>query len=486
MKREKKHLFGLNSEEKIIFKLNETEFELNNMPFELNYTYFEYSSDLFEFIIDEKIQDKILIEFIVGLTDENLKLYKQIDFEKSFGTLEIEPKKGIIIKIPEDFNDNLYDYSIIRPYPQFDSYLDIQIEYDNIKYEVPWDLDTKFNSLNSIIPLFKLNPYSFVLENSKDSNKSYFITMYNKNEYKSEKILIKKPKLFSELKLNTFNLLPSLKGEDLKYYYQIKIPKGDFNYSYIQSFPTEYLSISELSFTYPILFSYYKTSIENFLINKNKDFEYLNYYDTENLNYINIATNGNNPNRDNYFKIFETVEQIDKSNKIKIKFKSLSYNCPNNYKYILLINLDKEFKTSLLIPLIFGNEKLDKTKSQTKLIIDDDDGSKQLLEYEFKIDIKLKERNSMLIVPIFNQTNLIDDYLGRDQEIDFYFSNPKSKEKEKDIPWGIITIIIIIAIIFIIIIIIIIKVIISKIHKKDINIESVETNPLNQELNNYN
>ena len=128
-----------------------------------------------------------MIEFIVGFKDENLKLYKQIYFEKSFGTLEIEPKKGIIIKIPEDFNDNLYDYSIIHSYPQSDSYLDIQIEYDNIKYEVPWDLDTKFNSLNSIIPLFKLDSYSLVLDNSKDSNKSYFITMFNKNKYKSGK-----------------------------------------------------------------------------------------------------------------------------------------------------------------------------------------------------------------------------------------------------------------------------------------------------------
>ena len=349
--------YGIDSNDKIIFKLNDTEYKLNDKPLEINYTYKEYNSDLIEFIIDEKVKENILIEIIVGFIEEDLNFYKQIDFEKALGTIEIEENKGVIIKIPKDFNDTLYDYSIIfKKGIEFD----VQIIFDNFIYAVPSEINNEY--LFPIIPLFKLNPYSKISDYLNE-NKFFYITIYNKD--KKDKILIKKPKLFSQFELNTFNILPALNGENSKYYHQIKIPVKDDNYLYIQSLnETNYLSIqhSSILYTFSILYNVNKIDINDIpLIKNDNNFEFINYYDTEFEVYINIASS-----KDHSFKIKRLfielepeIKQIKDSNKINIKIKSLSYHFyPNQYQYIFITNLEHSFSLDLIVSFLCGKKSL--------------------------------------------------------------------------------------------------------------------------------
>ena len=48
----------------------------------------------------KKLKIKFLIELIIGFLDVDFKLYKQFEFENTFGELDFEEKNGVIIKIP--------------------------------------------------------------------------------------------------------------------------------------------------------------------------------------------------------------------------------------------------------------------------------------------------------------------------------------------------------------------------------------------------
>ena len=125
-------LFGSSNNTSIEFYLNEELKILNNTtPLELLYTYEYYNPNLINF--KNNIEEDFCIEIIVGFLEEDLKLYKQIDFTDSLGNIVLEPKEGYIIKIPEEFNQDLYDYSIIIQ----SSYINIQIYYDKIDFIVP-------------------------------------------------------------------------------------------------------------------------------------------------------------------------------------------------------------------------------------------------------------------------------------------------------------------------------------------------------------
>ena len=81
--------------------LDNKEHILTDVPFELNFTYNKYSPELFYFEIGDEIENLLVAEIIIGFLPEEInKIFKQVDFIDSFGTLDIEEEKGIIIKNP--------------------------------------------------------------------------------------------------------------------------------------------------------------------------------------------------------------------------------------------------------------------------------------------------------------------------------------------------------------------------------------------------
>ena len=431
---------------------------------------------MIEFIIDEKVKENILIEIFVGFIEEDLNFYKQIDFEKALGTIEIEENKGVIIKIPKDFNDTLYDYSIIfKKGREFD----VQIIFDNFIYAVPSEINNEY--LFPIIPLFKLNPYSKISD-SLNENKFFYITIYNKDN--KDKILIKKPKLFSQFELNKINILPALNGENSKYYHQIEIPENDDNYLYFQTTnKTSYLSISNSSINYVYNTPYtYNSFINDIPLIKNNKMKFINYYNTEFDVYINIASSKDYffKNQYEYIQLQPEIKQIKDSNKIKIKMNSLSYHFyPNQYKYVFITNLDISFNLNLILPFLYGKQKPDKSLKQTMITIEDD-GKNEILEKEIKLDIEVDESfsyNTMTITPVIKNYNLVDFYFGKSFYYDFIYQS-----KKKNWVVALVISLVVIALIIIGLIIYFIK------RKKNTsqnsieNIDNIENNALAQEL----
>ena len=201
----------------------ETKIILNNTtPIETKFN-FTKVYNFFGINIPENIINEVKIELIVGFIEDNLKSYKQIDFIDSLRYLNIEGKEGVIIKIPKDFNEDFYDYSIRIN----ESDLGVQISYDKMEFLAhPNKISKKYRQ---IIPLFSTNPYlSISNDKDLDNNKFFYISIYNFNTYRSKIIYIQKPNLFSKVKINAINKLPKLK--DNKYYYQIPFPKEEYNY----------------------------------------------------------------------------------------------------------------------------------------------------------------------------------------------------------------------------------------------------------------
>ena len=229
-------IYGLKNNETIDLIYDEEIYQLNNTPFELNYTYKENKNDLFYFKVGEEIE-VIAAEIIVGFLPENINIfYKQINYTESFGTFLLEEEKGLIIKVPRDLDEDLFDFSIIYPGRSdsniFSNNFDIQIAYDKIEFLSIFN----YNLANfpSVIPLFKINPYNEIKKySSLENNKYLYILIFNKyNSYESRYIYIKKPMPYSDVKLNKINILPQLSGNNNKYYYQIKIPEPEEGYNY--------------------------------------------------------------------------------------------------------------------------------------------------------------------------------------------------------------------------------------------------------------
>ena len=335
-------LLGVKENTSIMVFINDTNYTLNNSEsLEIEYTYKQKNESLIFFNIDENIENTMFIEVIVGFIKEDLDSYKQIDFYNSLGNIVLEKEKGIIIKIPEDLNKDLYDFSIIIPDEELniyeENYYDIQILYDKKefivpKYDIFYNLFPKCPPNIPLIPLFKTNPYLTLSEKDKESgDKFFYILIYNNYKNKMN-IYIKKPKLFSITQFNTINKLPQLKGEEEQYYYKIYFPDGDYN-SLLVQFTGNDFRFSLFKNSIQCIFEHTFKNFYNLPIEKtdkmNKN-TYINYYDVVSSDaYINFVPR-NEYIYDKYnpyttFPLNTTVKQIGDTNKLNIKLNSYSY-----------------------------------------------------------------------------------------------------------------------------------------------------------------
>ena len=266
-------LYGLRSNDNVelIFN-NGASYNLNNIPLKVDYKFEDNSQNGFYFK-SEKDQNEYLLlaEVIVGfLSEEYNNDFEVKDFKNTFGTNSIN-KKGIIIKIPKDFDQSLYDFSIILPRYLLSIY-DILISYEDFQFIAPLDKFevTSSGRISPIIPLFKVNPYEHISE--QDNNKYFYILIYllkgSNKEYS-----IKQAKIYTDiLKFNTINPLSKL---DKKYYHQLKIPKTDYNSLLIESiFTLDHikLTLSKDNIQFPIT-QWQNNYLYQFIINNdNKNY----------------------------------------------------------------------------------------------------------------------------------------------------------------------------------------------------------------------
>ena len=408
-------VYGLKPDESIELILGEKNYKLSTKPFELNFLY-EKISDKIYFKADENIKERINIEIIVGFLAQDLNSFQTIEFNDALGSLIIEQHKGNIIKIPKDFNKNLYDFSI--NIPEQKSLLDIQITYDKIEFAVPRSY-IRYDEIYPIIPLFNINPYTKIPSNSNSSDDKYFyITIYNGGEF-NKKIFIKKPKNVFESQLNQLNILPKLTEENKQFYHRIKIPKGDYHFLTIQpsknGIETNEISISKNNYFYGTVFHNYYLTL---FIDDGTQSSYINFYSTDDIGFINFI-----PRKDYFYKysspfeLINEIKQIERTNKYKINITSLSYQFyPNIFKYHLLINID-----SILDAYQIITEQKNVDLKKQKMIVLDDDGLKETIEYDVDLNIELSKDNKMIIVPIEKENNLIEtnykyyafSYLGK-------------------------------------------------------------------------
>ena len=427
------NVFGLRPNQSVNINFDNMIYEINESPLEINdYYYKDYSSEIFYFECVGVIDNLLMAEIIVGFLNEDLEeKFQVIDFTNSFGTLSINSSEGLIIRIPKNFNEDLYDFSILLLNTTNN---DIHISYDDLKYQVPKNKILYPNS--PIIPLFKTNPYDYIEE--KGENAFFYILIYNLN-YNARDIIIKKPKLYSDIKLNEINILPQTAEDEVKYYYQIEVPEFDSAFLLVQAiktFSTLKMTISKNSIHYPLTNNY-----EEFIHHFNIPIEdteksvYLNYFETDSFpGYINLVggnqinypslhlSDGLNPN----------IEQIEGKNRLKIKMDSLSYiHYQNKYKYYLLFNINE---TNLnLYSILTGKINVNSSDFQIMKIIEDD-GSKKILEFEFDINIDLKEdnyykinNNNILFVPVNIDKNLLELFFITKKDFKYINHNKNKK-----------------------------------------------------------
>ena len=67
------------------------------------------------------------------------------------------------------------------------------------------------------IQLFRVNPYNYIENNLLSNNKYFYILLYFDYEIDiPSKVFIRKPKIISDVKFNTFNNLPELVWNNMK------------------------------------------------------------------------------------------------------------------------------------------------------------------------------------------------------------------------------------------------------------------------------
>ncbi len=454
-------IFGLEPNKYIQFFFNNKIYNLTNKPFEMNFTYEEYSHNLFRFKKMEKDDDTIIVEINVGILPENInKTFKEIDFNDSFGTLNIDDGKNVIIKIPKNFTEDLFDSLIIFEESYYSKEVYIDISYDKIEFQTRW-------IANMMTPpslsLFKVNPYNYIkndLLDSESNNKNFYIILYG---IRNIEIYIRKPLIYLDTKFNTINYLPALAGNKNKYYYQIQCPKPDGNYSYLSIQTPRMISIrfalSKQNIKYPLFnrdsltYNYFHYFIIPIDKRQKNNLLYFNYYYTDNPGYINfIQTNDkidpykkSTPNGSIFVK---KIQQVIRKNELMIELDSLSYKYNKNIvKYYLFINFNlNNSELSVLYSIISGYGKPNETKNEFMAIIEDN-GLNKTISKKIGINTDLDDDDKKIfIIPIFNDTNLIlEDYISVSN---FYF---KYIPKEVNLLWYILIIIIIAILLYIII-----------------------------------
>ena len=395
-------IYGLEPEKsiKLIFNNNTYIYTMNNNSHEYNYKYEKNISDAFHFELDEEIENLLIAEIIVGILPNDIKkMFRQIDFEDILGNLTLQEKEGVVIKMPKNFTEEFYNFSIIFPgfnglFSGYSNLFYVDISYDKL------ELMAKFNkhleNISPVIPLFQINPYNYIKDNSLISEEKFFY-IYIINEYKYEQnIYIKKPKIYSDLEFNKLNILPQLDENNLLYYYQLKIPEPqNNNYILVQSkrggFPQK-MSYSKNYIPYPFLDDdiYFYFNIPYDKRDKSSDV-YLNYYDVqETPGYINFLEVKENIYKD-YSPIKKsnlTVVQLKGKNKLRVKLNSLSYSLlPNHVKYYFITNMEDNFE--VMFSMVSGHQKPDKNKFEFLTVIEDD-GANEIFQTDIKIDINLK------------------------------------------------------------------------------------------------
>ena len=481
-------IYGIEPEKsiKLILNNNVYIYTNNNNSHEFNIKYEKKMFDLFHFELEEEIENLLIGEIIVGILPKDIKkMFRQIDFEDIFGNLTLQEKEGVMIKIPKNFTEELYDFSIIFPAFNsiFNSYSNnfyIDISYDKL------ELITKYNKKNHkdvspVIPLFQVNPYNYIKDNSINSNEKY-LYIYIINEYNYEQnIYIKKPIIYSDVKFNKLNVLPQLKEKDSIYYYQLKIPEPkDNNYIYVQNkragFPQK-MSYSKNNILFPILdkslYTYYNIPYDK---RDKNSVVYLHFYDVQdNPGYINFIETNEHIYRDYspLTKLNLTAVQLEGKNKLRIKLNSLSYTFyPDLVKYYFIINMEDNY--GALYSIISGQKKPDKSKFQFMSVVEDN-GAKEIFQRDIKIDIDLKgdyfKSNNIYCIPVNTKTNLIE--LNYIEYISFEYKNLSFYQKHEILIWSIV-----ISILFIIVAIGIIAYFYFKRRKKS----SLEKNILNISL----
>ena len=313
--------------------------------------------------------------------------------------------------------------------------------YDKLEFQVIYKKEYK-HEIAPIIPLFRVNPYEQINKNSllnTDNNKYFYILIYNYIYQK--KVHIKKPMLYSNVKLNTINVLPKLNENNKKYYYQIKFPEpqGDYNSLLIQTikagFPYK-MALSKNYIQYPFK-SYFYFFEHHFNVPYDKrdknQILYLNYYDVDTIpGYINFVGTNEHVYIDTYpiFELDQELEQINGTNKIHIKMNSLSYAFyPDIVKYYLIVNAENDY--SVLFSILTGQKELNKNNHEFMTIVEDD-GSKEKFETTIQVDIDLNEEypyNSMYFIPIRKETNIVEILYATKR--DFIYKNLTFYQKNK-------------------------------------------------------
>ena len=464
-------IFGLEPEQFINLYFNYKTYYLTNESFLLNFTYEYYTPNLFHFIRMDQDRDRPIIgEINIGLLPENItKSIRKIDFNDSLGNLEIKGKEIIIIKIPQKLTTDFFDFSI---YLQDSSlyHLYIDISYDIFEFQTIYYKHAK-NGPPSI-PLFKINPYNYIESNLLSNNKYFYILLFGYEDYSSKTIYIRRPKIFSDVKINTINYLPELKEDNKKYYYQIEYPKPKGNNSYLliqimrNSKNCELLSKQNIQY-FLNKYIYYSTLYYYYIIplyeRKNNNFDYINFY-TEYSGYINfIQTNELvYPYKKSITGEFiKNIQQINGENKLKIELASLSYLYSKEIvKYYILINYYIKQNSDYYI-IVIGERKPDVERHEFMEIIEDN-GINDTISKEISINIEIyNDTNKILIIPILKNKNLIiDEYIDNKE---FNYTNVYSPKKN-NILWYILIPSIAVIIIIIVIIIVIV-------HKKRANKE---------------
>ena len=458
-------IFRANNNNQVKLNLNGTEYILSNdnksMEFELE-SYQDIRSYLIIFDIEEDKKKEMWIEIVVG-TKEDLSQYQIINLNESLGNLKIDNGKGVIIKIPKEYNESYYNYSIIQNKLSYFHRYYIDISYDKIEFMTLKIMNN--NDINDIyeyshfVSLFKVNPYSYIPnKNDKSDEKFFYILLFNYG-YSDSYISIKKPKLYTDINLKKMNFFPQLKGDDEKYYYQILVPKEDYDSLLIQTDPNSNFtfSISNDNIIYPLdklsllhdgrnilYIALYNISIDK-IENKNI---YLNYYGNSFSDGYVRYISGDESILDKIgleFRLNFRVEQKKKTNKLILNLKSYSYYIKRPIIYYLIINEPYD-DYSIIFSAITEQRNFDKNKMMLKV---EDNGENENFTTELEIDKELIDyepehtSNEMIMVPVDKESNLV--YINLKTSNSFRYENIKSNY--------IIIIIIVIAILFLIIIV---------------------------------
>ena len=310
------------------------------------------------------------------------------------------------------------------------------------------------------VPLFKVNPYSYIPNNSKKSDEKFFyILLFNYGEDRYN-ILIKKPKLLTNINIKKINSFPKLKGEDEKYYYKIPVPNVDYKSLLIQT-DSNYnikFSLSKDNNIYPLDSSFldgyeytiYSYSLYYIPIDKkdrlNKNI-YLNYYGNSYSDGYASFISGNESilyKIDDKFRYHLNIMQKEKTNKLILKLKSYSYYIKRPVIYYIIIN--EPYDEKIIFSALTEERNFGACKMMFKV---EDIGENEDFQTELEIDKELFDykpyhySNLMIFVPVDKETNLV--YIHLNSYSYFYYENIKYTYRLKFI--------IFIAILFLIIII---------------------------------